>query len=333
MKYMLSVIVSIIAFSLFPTSIAFAKYIDAHNHITGMGTETAVEAMDKYGISKMIVMPPPYSLSNRNKYEIDRIIPLLNKYPGRFVYLGGGGSLNLMIQRTKDAKKIPPKMRNIFRRRALDLLSRGISGFGELSIEHLSLGPKHEHQSAPADHPLFLLLADIAAQNNVPIDIHMEIAPATIKTPSHVLGTNPEKIQGNKKAFERLLAHNPHAKIIWSHVGWDNTGYRTPALMDEMLSKYPNLYMSFKVSSNDSIGENRPLDDNGNLKGEWLELIRKHSDRFIIGADQFYLPKASKRRVGPPSVGSTNEFHKQLPPDLAQKVGYDNAAAIFNLSR
>ncbi len=42
-----------------------------------------------------------------------------------------------------------------------------------MTAERLCLGKNHR-QSAPPDHPLFTLLADIAAKNDLPIDIHRE---------------------------------------------------------------------------------------------------------------------------------------------------------------
>ena len=44
-----------------------------------------------------------------------------------------------------------------------ELLHEGVSGFGELSTEHLSLpqSPVKDYEYAPADHPLMLLLFDL----------------------------------------------------------------------------------------------------------------------------------------------------------------------------
>ena len=73
------------------------------------------------------------------------------------------------------------------RSRAEELLRQGVVGFGELSIEHLSLpqSPVKDYEYAPADSPLMLLLADIAAQHNVPIDLHMEALPQPITRTIH----------------------------------------------------------------------------------------------------------------------------------------------------
>jgi len=328
------------------TAFAGTTYIDTHNHINGKfgqrankapdfdgAAQVALKKMDKLGIQKMIVMPPPFTPDNQMKYRSEEFASAVQKYPDRFAYLGGGGSLNPMILKAIEMGKTPPQLKQKFRQRANQIIKNGAAGFGELSAEHLSLGPKHHHQSAPPDHPLFLVLADIAAQNNVPIDLHMEAVPKRMRVSSHVKGTNnPSHIEANIDAFERLLSHNPRAKIIWDHVGWDNTGYRTTQLIDKMMAKHPNLYMSFKISLNDSKAENVPIEKGVGLKEDWIALIKKYPDRFIIGADQFYLSPQMKGRIGQPSVDSTNRFFNQLPPDLAKKVGTENALKLFNIT-
>ena len=99
---------------------------------------------------------------------------------------------------------------------AEELIKMGVAGFGELSIEHLSLpqSPVKDYEYAPADSPLMLLLADIAAENNVPIDLHMEALPQTIPTPKEYGPPNPPELHGNIGPLENLLSHNPKAKII-----------------------------------------------------------------------------------------------------------------------
>src|SRR5438067_1035055 len=89
------------------------------------------------------------------------------------------------------------------------------------------------YQSVPTDNPLFMLLTDIAAAHNMPITLHMEAVSKTMPIPEswHVKNPpNPAQLPANMAAFEKLLAHNPAAKIIWAHAGWDNTGDRTPEL-------------------------------------------------------------------------------------------------------
>lgn len=222
-----------------------------------------------------------------------------------------------------------------FERTAVEILSKGAIGFGELTAEHLSLRYDHPYESAPPDHPLFLLLSDIAGRHGAPIDIHMEAVPEDMPLPKirrlespH----NPKVLHANIAAFERLLAHNRNAKVIWAHVGWCNTGHRTPDLCAELLGRHSNLYMSFKIRR-DSMAETRPLAEDFRIKPEWLSLIRTYPDRFVIGSDQFYVTPRAPTQIGPPRGKGVETEHliAVLPSELAHKVGYENAMHIFKL--
>ena len=76
--------------------------IDVHAHLvpgTGLRFEkslaAAVRIMDRYGIATSILMSPPRKAGIRQNYDVADFRAALKKYPGRFVYLGGGGTLNL----------------------------------------------------------------------------------------------------------------------------------------------------------------------------------------------------------------------------------------------
>jgi predicted TIM-barrel fold metal-dependent hydrolase len=162
----------------------------------------------------------------------------------------------------------------------------------------------------------------------------MEAVPEDMPLPKNRRlrsGRNPEVLKANIPAFERLLMHNRKAKIVWAHVGWCNTGQRTVSLIAELLKKHPNLYMSFKISPRDSFPENCPIERGRGLKAEWINLIREFPDRFVIGSDQFYLSPRMHGQIGPRSVEPTHRFLSLLPPDLAHKVGFENAERLFNL--
>ncbi|MFH1454059.1 MAG: amidohydrolase family protein [Armatimonadota bacterium] len=317
------------------------KYIDVHMHISAKvgnnwdydgAMKKALFQMNKLGIKKIIIMPPPFTPENNAKYTYKDLASAVKKYPGRFDFLGGGGTLNVMIQKSVKSGKLTEGMKQEFKNVAEDIAGSGAVGFGELACEHLSLGPAHGYHSAPPNHPLFLLLADIAAEHNMPVDIHMEAVPQDMP-PSKTLKSdkNPPVLKANIEPFEKLLEHNRKAKIIWDHVGWDNTGERTVELTRNLLKKHPNLYMSFKICGADSLEKTGPVDSSGNIKAEWLELIKEFPDRFVIGADEFISSPRSKKRVGVPSLESTYKFAGKLPPNLIQKLYIENPKSIFNL--
>jgi predicted TIM-barrel fold metal-dependent hydrolase len=136
----------------------------------------------------------------------------------------------------------------------------------------------------------------------------------------------PPTLKANIAAFERLLSHNPRARIVWAHAGWDNTGARTPQLMRRLLQAHPNLYAEIKIDPLDP-GVNSPLDGGatGRLKPEWLKLFQDFPDRFVIGSDQHYPMPPNQPQRWQAVIGMFN----QLPPDLRSKIGVDNVRRIY----
>ena len=204
-----------------------------------------------------------------------------------------------------------------------------------MTAEHLALGPGHPYESAPPDHPLFLLLSDIAARHGVPVDMHMEAVPEDMPLPEgRRLSSppNPKTLRANIPAFERLLSHNRNTRILWDHVGWCNTGRRTPQLCTELLGRHPNLYMSFKIGP-DSVPENRPLAVGRAVKPEWIELLRAYPDRFVIGTDMFYMAPGARHRPGPRTTQGIELLISLLPQDLLHKVACENAVRIFGTGK
>lgn len=303
-------------------------YNDTHAHLVPSGTCTAetsallaLAAMDIAGIQQSLIMPVPEEATD-DCHE-SSLASVVIAHPDRFAYVGGGATLFPMIL----AGAAPSD----FEEKALDILSAGAVAFGEFGAEHFSQHPGQPYLSMAPDHPLLLLLADIAARYGVSIDFHMEAVacepvPCTIPLPANLNnGINPLTLNENITAFERLLSHNPGARIVWAHAGWDNTGGRTVALMRRLLHDHPNLSMNIKLRGGDR--PNRPLDASGQLDPEWLALIREFPTRLMIGTDVKY-PDDS---LDP--LDSTRSLLDQLPPGLASLVGRKNAVRVYNLDR
>jgi hypothetical protein len=114
-------------------------------------------------------------------------------------------------------------------------------------------------------------------------------------------------------------------------------GHWTVELSRKVLRKHPNLFMSLRMGG--GVPRNRVLDERGEVKIEWLALFRDFQDRFVIGSDQFFV-SPDIRGSGPATVfgqrakrireGSKTLLSK-LPPDLYQKIGYENAVRLYKL--
>lgn len=305
--------------------------IDTHTHIirgyrrrdpSPTGAQ-ALRAMDNYRIAMAILLPPPFPANHAGIYGLREIEPIARANPDRFGFAAGGESLNAMIQQIAPDRVTPEVIRQ-FEKEADAIVKAGAVGFGELAAEHFSSGRgNHPYESAPPDHPLFLALADIAAQHGMPIDLHMEAIPEDMPFPRRGGLQNPQTLKENISGFERLLEHNGSAHIVWAHAGWDLTGRRTVPLMRSLLTKHPNLYMSLKLDES-GFRLTSPFAVDDKIKPGWLMMLRDFPDRFVIGSDEFF-------DEGTERLALARKFVDALPPELARGVATENARRIYRL--
>ena len=231
-----------------------------------------------------------------------------------------------MLQESVRSGDSGPEIQRKFKERAEQILRDGAVGFGEMSSEHLSVSPGQAYETAPPDHPLLLLLADIAAERGVPIDLHLDVVPQAMPLPLGLKSPpNPPELHENLAAFERLLDRNTRARIVWAHAGSDDIGYRTPELCRRLFEAHPNLYMEIRI---DPLlpGKNSPMSE-GRIKPDWLRLLTAFPDRFLIGSDQHY--GSGRIMTGPQRWQMVVLLLNQLPSELRRKIAAENALRIF----
>jgi hypothetical protein len=324
-----------------PVTLGF-QWIDAHVHLVGDrsglqgAVAAAVAAMDDAGIRTMVIMSPP-NISGGRLWDVDDVLPVLTPR-ARFAFLGGGGTLNPIIQDTKP-EAVDDAVRQRFEARAEDFIKKGAAGFGEIAAHHLSHVQGHPYESVSADHPLLLLLADVAARHQAVIDLHFDVVAEDTKTPEWMsVPPNPPLLRANLAAFERLLAHNRGARIVWAHAGSDPLGWWTPALSRRLLMAHPNLSMSLRMAPGGA-PQNRSFDLGSGVPPAWLALFQEFSDRFVMGGDEFIAapsvrgagPGISFSQMAPMMRQRSRAFLAALPPDLAKKIGAENALRLYKL--
>jgi predicted TIM-barrel fold metal-dependent hydrolase len=295
----------------------------------------AIARMDQLGIRTTIVMSPPLPPSRAGRYDEAGMLALGRQYPGRFAALGGGASLNPMIHEAPMDGTVSPELRRRFEQKAEELLRMGAAGFGEVTALHFSFYGQHPFEERAPDHPLFLLLADIAARHGVPIDLHMEAVVQPFDVPQWMRersGSNPARVAENIAAFERLLAHNRQARIVWAHVGMDTTNQRSPVLMRRLFRAHPNLYAAIKIAPLPGTVHWVVRPGQG-LNPAWRAVMLEFPDRFLIGSDEFYVGEGGERRQRPQNTAAALDVLKHLPPAVARKVSYENAAALYRIAR
>ncbi len=322
--------------------------IDVHMHLRWSGRSQGgerdfhasasrlIQMMDRAGVARALVMPPPRSPSQANDFPWEALRKAVRAHPDRLALVAGGDVLQPVIEGT-DPADVTPAARAKFVAEAEALLDSGAVAFGEMTALHFSFGPGHPFKQVPADHPLFLALAEVAARRDVAIDLHVEAVLEAQPLPEGLQGRsprNPRRVEATIPALERLLAHEPKARIVWQHVGWDNTGHLTADLVRRLLDAHPNLFCAIKVVRPE-LEEFRKgvsiVDGELRIRPEWSTLVADHPDRFVIGADEFVPPEEGPRAGGPPSFVDTWSIVPLLPVAVRSKVARENAVRIYHL--
>lgn len=162
----------------------------------------------------------------------------------------------------------------------------------------------------------------------------MDLVPEDMNLPDRPAfnPTNPALLKANMAPFERLLAHNRGARIVWAHAGTDPLGTRTPQIQRDLLLRNANLFMSLRL------GGAAPapvvaLAPDKSLKPFWLALLRDFPDRFVVGTDFFHSPTGTGAQRGPSE--ETLENYRatlaQMPSELAEAIARRNAEKIYRL--
>jgi predicted TIM-barrel fold metal-dependent hydrolase len=322
-------------------------WVNVHVHLVGGrgpqqdyagAVDAALREMDRFGIATTIVLPPP-QVDAQATHDASDFASAVQRHPGRFAYLGGGGVLNPLIHRYADPARVTDAMKREFAAAAERIIDGGGAGFGEMASLHISHAPEHPYEFVPADHPLFRVLADVAARRDVPIDLHMDAVEGQMPTPSHLAGyANPPTLPDTMGALARLLAYNPKAKIVWAHGGSDPLGAMTATAIGRLMDAHGNLFVSLRIPPAQAPVHNKALTGAG-LDPEWQEMFTRHADRFVIGTDAFMVSPSVRGR-GPgisfaeknvPAFHATVRLLSLLPPELARKIGRENAIRLYKL--
>lgn len=297
-----------------------------------------IEMMNRAGVAKAVVMPPPQLPGQKGAYTYHVLLDAIRKYSGRLVLAAGGGELNPLIH-GNESSAVTPALKRKFESQCEAMIRDGARSFGEMTILHFGLGQGHVFEQAPADHPLFLLLADIAARHNMPIDVHWEAVPNDQPLPGALAGrssANPPTVRATIPALERLLAHNRKAQIVLVHIGWDNTGHATIPLLRRLLDENSNLTYALKfvrMQYEPFQAGNKFAGEDLLIRAEWVKFISDYPNRFVVGADEFVGIERGQERKGPPaSFDDTWNIVHQLPEHIRLKVGGENARRLYGLN-
>lgn len=156
-----------------------------------------------------------------------------------------------------------------------------------------------------ADDPAFARVLEVAAKHGVPVVIHSELTAAA------------------GSSLEAALQKHPKAVIVLAH-----GGSAEPALVEGQLSRNPNLLVD--LSGMHYQRTPRLASEKGPLDPAWKALIEKFPDRFLMGID-VWAPRLFEPATLDRLLAWTRRILGELPPEVAQKVAYRNAARLFRV--
>lgn len=158
------------------------------------------------------------------------------------------------------------------------------------------IGEFHLYDSANADGPVARQLMRFAERHGLAVLAHVD-----------------------DEAIDRLMAHAPGARLVWAHTG---IGGAPVARVQALLERYPRLVGELSY---------RPglVCENGALCPAWDALLRQHPTRFVIGSDTWVNQRWSAYDQ---LMQDYRRWLGQLPPALARRVAWDNAAELFGVA-
>ncbi len=328
--------------------------IDVHDHATVSSSSASapdlVDMMTSNGVSLMILMETPRANYQAVDNSSEALITFFTAYSGSFRYMYGGSELEPLLlargyngtlpitsvlvypnggtfsaQNIADFNAINTEAaggawETLFRSRATTAATSGqYVGFGELAPLHESSKSGQPYLTFKVDTPWMRWLSDLAANNNMVMDLHIEATDTTLAD------------------LATLLSYNTNTKIVWDHAGWSNlsTSLATAAVFSQMLADHANLYLSLKMRTGEEGGNTSPVDSAGTIKSEWLTLLTTYADRIMVGNDTKYWSgsSVSVQDDFDSAYSSLNAMLEQLPSATAVQIRADTAKELFGLTQ
>jgi Amidohydrolase len=175
----------------------------------------------------------------------------------------------------------------------------GSGGGGSAPVPFKGIGEFHLYASENANGPVAKKLMAFAEEKNLAVLAHVDDV-----------------------AIDLLMANAPSRgqklKLIWAHT---SIGGAPAARIDGLFGKYPLLMGELSY---------RPglTCEGGKLCPEWRALLLKYPGRFMIGSDTWV---NQRWLYYDELMQGYRTWLGDLPPDVARKIAWGNAAALFGL--
>jgi len=188
-------------------------------------------------------------------------------------------------------------------------------GIGEIITRHDDLTALTDGETPRANSEAMFRVYRFAARHGLPILLHSNITSKRERNALYVA------------EVEAALAQFPGVNFIWAHAGTSKTLHRFQGKMDFLLPEiarlmdaYPNLYIDLSWTVL------RPylLDEDDRAVAAWVDLVSRHSRRFILGSDLL-----GKYDSLGEKMAEFEPFLQALPAQAARRVARKNFMALL----
>ncbi len=141
----------------------------------------------------------------------------------------------------------------------------------------------------------------------------------------------------DRSRFDRLYSSWPQQCFVLPSLA-----YGSPEKADAILSAHQNLWGTisrlvdgrYKFVDPAKAAKLGPVmfDSCGALTAEWRAVLIKHADRLMYGSDDYSTQRGGWENY-PRIIAKYRKIAGQLPRDVARKISWDNAAAVYDRER
>lgn len=306
------------------------RFSDAHLHYVDFFQETAgmaslIEAMDEAGIDHAMLSGIPVA---KKWHENEPKKPRYYAGDDAPVYWYSATDMLVMealkkLDETQRQRFHPflsgfnPNDRNAEAhvRRLLELEPGFWQGIGEIFTRHDDVTALTIGDTPRANNEALAQIYHLAAEFDLPVMLHSNITSKREKMPLYLA------------ELEEPLRNHPHTRFIWAHAGTSMELHRHQEKLEfllpsvgRLLEDYPNLYIDLSWT----MLEPYLLDEDGKPAEEWVELVKRHPTRFMLGSDvvgRFDSLGEGMRAFEP--------FLDALPEEVAHRVARENFLAVL----
>ena len=158
-------------------------------------------------------------------------------------------------------------------------------------LRYRGIGEFHLY-SGEADRPVVAEIAQIARERDLFLHAHSD-----------------------ERAVGELLELYPEARVLWAHAGMS----ASPAAVGALLDRYPGrLWVELALRYDVAPG--------GALDPGWVAVFERHPSRLMVGTDTWITPQWTRM---PELKAAEQGWLRQLPPALAERLAWRNAACLF----